>query len=148
MGRTKRFAFEIVYEDTRDVFAFRDDATHATPDTLVFRAMWCERTRVLFVESFFAGDENEPYANDITSFDDVWDHGEAVRIAVKFADLAAERQLHNARKVGTERLRVLDEELEALCGRFILPWLHDPNAPATEPDPPANDDDDSSSTLH
>lgn len=146
MAGQKRHAFQIVYEDTRAVYAFREDATNATPDTMVFRAMWSERLRLLIVESFFIGDEDEPYANDINSFDDVWDRGAALRIAVKFADLAAERQLHNARKVGTERLRMLDQELEELCGRYLMPWLHDPEAAAEEPD--VTTEDDGSSTLH
>jgi len=51
--------------------------------------MWSERLRVLLVESFFIGDEDEPYANDINAFDDVWDRGAALRIAKRLDDSGA-----------------------------------------------------------
>jgi hypothetical protein len=124
MGLRKRVPFEVVYEDSRAVYAFRDSVTVPTEDTFEFRALWSETLRLLVVERFFP-EEDEPALTEITSFDNVCTRGDAVRISVKYADFEAERQLYNAGRTGPERLRALDFELEDLCGRFLLPALHE-----------------------
>ena len=137
----KTISMKLVYEHAWPVWAFRhSDGKTPTPDNLLFQAYWSEGSQVLVIRRCFEGDEDEPYAIDSAAIDHVATEGEAITIAVKYAELQAEIQTYNAKKTGIDRIRTLDEELGERCGQFFAEWAHKDQKPARFSSPPPMDD--------